>query len=310
MITTVTLNASIDKAYRLEGDFQPGQVMRVKETRNTAGGKGLNVARVVQLCQEEVLATGFVGGFNGRYLEFLLKEDGIASRFTPIAGETRSCINVLDTAFGSTELLEAGCQVTEEEVAVFLEQYTQLLEETDVVTLSGSLPQGVPVSIYAQLVELAHQAGKQVILDSSGQSFQEGLKAKPTLVKPNQDEIQALFGVSIETVEDTIAYARQIAAQGAQYVVVSLGGDGALMVTEEAVYHARPPKITPVNTVGCGDSMVAALAVGLKRGHSPQECLTFAVAVGTANALTHSTGHFRQEDLDGIYPEVTVETLA
>lgn len=309
MITTVTLNASIDKAYRLDSDFQPGQVMRVKETRNTAGGKGLNVARVVQLCQEEVVATGFVGGFNGRYLEFLLEEDGIASRFTHIAGETRSCINVLDTAFGSTELLEAGCQVTEQEVAAFLEQYSQILEETDVVTLSGSLPQGVPVSIYAQLVELARQAGKQVILDSSGQSFQEGLKAKPTLVKPNQDEIQALFGLTIDTVEDTIVYARQIAAEGAQYVVVSLGGDGALMVTEEAVYHARPPKITPVNTVGCGDSMVAALAVGLKRGESPQECLKFAVAVGTANALTHSTGNFRQEDLDWIYPEVTVETL-
>lgn len=167
MIMTVTLNASIDKAYYLSEPLKPGKVMRVKECRNTAGGKGLNVSRILKLCGGDVLATGLVGGFNGQYLENLLEADQIPSQFTHVSGETRSCINVLESEFGSTEFLEGGCVISEAELAEFITNYRGLLAETDVITLSGSLPQGVPQSVYGTLIDLAKKAGKQVLLDSS-----------------------------------------------------------------------------------------------------------------------------------------------
>ena len=309
MITTVTLNPSIDKAYYLEKPMVPGTVMRVKETINNAGGKGINVAKNVKLCGAEVVATGFVGGFNGQYLEYLLAEKGIATSFTPVQAETRSCINVLESQYTSTEFLEAGAAIQASEVEAFLQNFQGLLARTQVVTISGSLPAGVPDDIYARLIEMTKEAGKQVILDSSGAAFKKGLEAKPTLIKPNEDEIAAYFGLSLETEEDILFHAKKFLEQGIDYVVVSLGGRGAILIHEENIYHGIPPKIQPVNTVGCGDSMVAALAVGLSQEKNPEECLRYAIAVGTANALSPFTGHFEQEDFDRIYQEVQVAVL-
>lgn len=309
MITTVTLNAAIDKAYELEKPLAGGTVTRVKTVRQSAGGKGLNVARIIKLCGQDVQATGMVGGFNGAYLEDLLAKDGVPSAFTHIAGETRTCINILDTAYGSTEFLEPGSEVSADEWQSFCQHYQDLLATTGMVTLSGSLPKGLPVDSYRTLITLAKEAGKAVILDSSGQAFQEGLRAKPTLVKPNQEELEAFFETKIETLEDTLFYAKKLADEGIPYVVISLGGDGAVLLHDGVVYHGRPPKIQPVNTVGCGDSMVGALAIALERGDHPADCLKYAIAVGTANALSPHTGHFEAADLERLLPEVHVETL-
>lgn len=309
MITTVTLNAAIDKAYQLDGPLVRGTVMRVKEVRQSAGGKGLNVARVIKRCGQAVQATGLVGGFNGAYLESLLKKDGVPACFTETASETRSCVNILDSTYGSTELLEPGAEVSQEEWQRFCDQYKALLNETTVVTLSGSLPKGLPVDSYRLLIEWAKEAGKVVILDSSGQAFQEGLLAKPTLVKPNQDELEAFFNTKIETLEDTLCYAKKLADEGISYVVISLGGEGALLLHDGKIYHGCPPKIKPVNTVGCGDSMVGALAIGLGRGDDPETCLRYAIAVGTANALSPATGDFDPADLDWLLPEIRVRLL-
>lgn len=309
MITTVTLNASIDKAYVLDGILNPGIVMRVKEVRNTAGGKGLNVTKLVNLCGQPVLATGFLGGFNGKYLEFLLEQDQIASQFTWVQGETRSCINILEDKFSSTEFLEPGFTVSAEEELAFLDNFRQLLDQTSIVTISGSLPKGVSPSIYGTLIAETKAAGKRVILDSSGASFKEGLLAKPTMVKPNQEELEALFDVTISSTENVITYGQKLVDQGIEYVLISLGGEGAVLLHAGKVYQGRPPKIDPVNTVGCGDSMVGAFAVALERNYSPVDCLKFAIAVGTANALSPFTGNFDPEILDNIHAQVTVEEV-
>ena len=131
MITTVTLNASIDKAYYMEKIIENGTVMRVAAVRNTAGGKGLNVARNVKLCDEKVHATGLVGGYNGKYLESLLKKDEITYEFEHIKGETRSCINILDPKYRSTEYLEPGCEVSEEEEESFLTHFPEIIKDSD-----------------------------------------------------------------------------------------------------------------------------------------------------------------------------------
>ena len=177
MILTVTLNVAVDKAYVIEGPLQAGEVMRVKTCSNTAGGKGLNVSKVIGLCGEEVLATGFTGGFNGAYVEKLLTEKGIPNEFVHVKGETRSCINILDGDGKSTEFLEPGAPVTAEEEAAFLRKFETLLPKCSVVTMSGSAPKGIPADIYGKLIAMGKKAGVKMILDTSGQYLIEGVKA-------------------------------------------------------------------------------------------------------------------------------------
>ena len=309
MITTVTLNASIDKAYHMDKDIENGTVMRVASCNNTAGGKGLNVARVAALCGADVKATGFCGGFNGKYLESLLEKDGLANAFVHVEQETRCCLNILDKKYGSTEYLEPGCSISEEEEKEFFDVFEKLAKESDVITLSGSLPKGVEADIYARLITKAKEQGAKVILDSSGESLKEGIKACPTLVKPNKDEMEMLFGIKIKNMEDVLTYAKKIYDTGIPYVAISLGGEGALLICKEGVYHGKPPKLDVVNTVGCGDSMVAAFAVALEENLTPQEALKKAVAVASANAMTAETGNFKQEDYEQIIEGVTVERV-
>lgn len=309
MILTVTLNVAVDKAYVIEGPLQAGEVMRVKTCSNTAGGKGLNVSKVIGLCGEEVLATGFTGGFNGAYVEKLLTEKGIPNEFVHVKGETRSCINILDGDGKSTEFLEPGAPVTAEEEAAFLRKFETLLPKCSVVTMSGSAPKGIPADIYGKLIAMGKKAGVKMILDTSGQYLIEGVKAKPFLIKPNHDEIAQLLGRPAETMEEMLESAKELHRSGIPYVVISLGADGAAVVCGEGVYTARPPKIQAVNTVGCGDSMVGAMAAALERGYGVEEMLRYAVAVSSANAMNLETGYFRQEDMEENLKQVIVEKI-
>jgi len=307
MITTVTLNTAIDKLYIVDS-LLPYEVMRVNEVNNTAGGKGLNVSRVAALAGEQVIATGFTGGYNGQLFESLITQPNITTSFTKIQGETRCCINIRDTATNhSTEFLEPGCSVSEVELEQFTKDYIKAIENADVVTISGSKPKGVPTDFYKRLIALAKDNGKHVILDTSGQTLKEAIKAKPTMIKPNTDEIRQLLDVDIHSREELIDAAQRLHNSGIAIVVVSLGKDGALIVCKEGVYEGITPDIPVVNTVGCGDSMVAGFAVGLSRKYTIEETIRFAMAVSTANALTMETGSFRQEDLDWLLTQVEVK---
>ena len=308
MITTVTLNASIDKAYVMQEAIENGTVMRVKEVRNTAGGKGLNVAKIAVICGAEVLATGFAGGFNGRYLESLAAESHVATRFCHVEGETRSCINILDPKYGSTEYLEPGFSVKEEDLARFLTEFPGVIGKSTVVTMSGSAPVGIPSDIYRRMTELAKEAGAKVILDTSGDYLKEGLQGRPFMIKPNGDEIEALLGIRAEDPEAVFRAASELRVKyGIPWVVISLGGNGAVLSCDEGVFHGLPPKLDPVNTVGCGDSMVGAFAVALERALSPREALRYAVAVSAAAAMSPLTGDYDPAVFEEIYPETIVE---
>lgn len=309
MITTVTLNASIDKAYHMNDEIVNGTVMRVRTCRNSAGGKGLNVARVVKICGSDVKATGLIGGFNGQYLESLLDNDGISHEFGHVNGETRSCINILDPEYGSTEYLEPGFVVNSEEIEQYLKNFKNIISDSDVVTISGSVPAGLEKDIYQKMVDIVKEEGKQVILDTSGELLQLGIHAKPTMVKPNQDEIEALFDMKIDSRQDVIDAAGKIYDMGIPYVVISLGGDGALIVCDAGIYQATPPKMDVVNTVGCGDSMVGAFAVAMEQKKSPEEAIAFAVAVASANAMSPNTGDFDPELRNEILSKVKIQKI-
>ncbi|WP_099469672.1 1-phosphofructokinase [Konateibacter massiliensis] len=305
MITTITLNVAIDKAYVVD-DFAKNTVTRVQTCTNTAGGKGLNVSKVIQLCGEDITATGFVGGHAGAYVEDLLREFDIKTDFVHTKSETRSCINILASDGSSTEFLEPGAPVTPEEAALLYAKIDQLIEQSDVITISGSVPVGIETSIYADLIAKIKKKGRPVILDTSGELLVKGIAACPTLIKPNIEELEALLGIPLTNQEEVIDAACKLHELGIAYITVSLGADGALLVCKEGVFHGKPPKITPVNTVGCGDSMVGAFAVALSRGLAPEEMLRYGVAVSAANALTMATGYFRAEDVARLLPDVSV----
>lgn len=306
MITTVTLNLSIDRAYVLRGTVKPGKVMRIEKCTPSAGGKGLNVARIVKLCGEKVLATGFSGGHMGALAEALMDEQAIPHAFVPVMNETRCCINVLDEDGGSTEFLEPGAGVTPREIETFLTEFEKITRKSNVVTLSGSVPPGAEKDIYSRLIKIAAEYNKPVILDTSGDYLTEGCKAHPFLVKPNREELEALSGTSLQTDREVIQAAKKLEKLGAQNVLVSLGKRGAILVCEKEIFFGAPPAVKVENTVGCGDAMVGAFAAAVFRKKTMKECLAYALAVSAANAMNPNTGSFLQKDLEQIQREIKV----
>ena len=309
MILTVTLNAAIDKRYVVE-NFRLGEVNRVKECAYTPGGKGLNVSKPAAIAGEEVVATGFVGGHAGHYIEEALKPFGIRSEFYHLDAESRSCINIWDeTNRVQTEFLEPGFTVTEEQFQGFLEKFRDLVKQADVVAMSGSVPKGLDGTAYQRMVKICREEKKKVLLDPSGTLLKEGMKAKPTMIKPNLDEIRMLTGTACESLEEMIEAAKEIHKSGVEIVAVSLGAEGSFVVCDQGIYQAKVPKIDAVNTVGCGDSMIAGFAVGFSKNISVEGSLRLASAVSAAAALREETGFFVKEDMERIFKEVKIKKI-
>lgn len=309
MILTVTLNAAIDKRYVVEG-FKVGEVNRVVECAYTPGGKGLNVSKPAAIAGARVVATGFAGGHAGNYIEEKLKDFGIESQFYHMKEESRSCINIWDSVnHVQTEFLEPGFEVTEADFAAFEEKFSSLAEEADVVAMSGSVPKGLDARAYQRLVAICKEKGKKVILDTSGKLLEEGIKACPTMVKPNIDEIRMLTGKPCNDRDELLQAAKQIHGQGVEVVVISLGGEGSLAVCGEGVYQARVPKIDAVNTVGCGDSMIAGFALGFSQNMTMEETLRRASAISASAALREETGFFRMEDMERLLAQIIISKL-
>lgn len=309
MILTVTMNAAIDKRYVVKC-FEEGQVNRVTTCTYTPGGKGLNVSKPASIAGAEVVATGFVGGHAGDYIVDSLKNFGIKSEFYHMNEESRSCINIWnEEKREQTEFLEPGFTVSEEDFDKFMDKFEKLILQADVVAISGSLPKGLDGTAYQRMVKAVKDAGKKVILDTSGKLLEMGIMAKPTMVKPNIDEIRMLTGSHCDTREELVEAAQKIHGAGIEVVVISLGGEGSVLVCDNGVYRAVVPKIDAVNTVGCGDSMIAGFALGFEKNLPIEETLKLASAISAAAALREETGFFVKEDMERILPDIKIEKM-
>lgn len=208
-----------------------------------------------------------------------------------------------------TEFLEPGFTVTEEQFQGFLKKFRNLVKQADVIAMSGSVPKGLDGSAYQRLVKICREEKRNVILDTSGALLTMGIEAKPTMIKPNLDEIRMLTGMSCDSLEEMIEAAKQIHEGGVEIVAVSLGAEGSFVVCEEGIYQAQVPKIDAVNTVGCGDSMIAGFAVGMSQKISVEGSLRLASAISAAAALREETGFFVKEDMERIFKEVKITKL-
>ena len=308
MITTVTLNAAIDKTYYV-GRFDAGKVNRVPKVLATPGGKGINVARVLRQLGAEVKATGFVGGKNGEFIAERLEQQGVPNDFVQVEGESRLCLNIIDADGASTELLEPGPEIPEDALQKMKVKIRELARESSLVVMSGSLPAGVPDGYYAELIREVKAEGRRVLLDTSKTPLLRGIEAVPYLIKPNEDEVKALLDPDADAEEDLCRQVLSLHNRGIAFVVVTLGARGAIAGVEGRLYRIHTPKLQAVNTVGCGDAFVAGMAYALERGFEPEAALRQAAAAGSANALTPEAGNVRPEDVERLLAEIRTERI-
>lgn len=312
MIVSVTMNPSVDISYQLR-EFKLNEVNRVSDVFKTAGGKGLNVARVIHLLHSPVIATGILGGTIGDYIEKKLNEDSIRHDFLKTNQESRNCIAILHDG-SQTEILESGPTFSNFEKDQFINHFTSLLERAEVITISGSLPKGLDAGVYTEMIRLAHLRKIPVILDCSGKLLKDVLDshgAKPNVIKPNIDELIQLLGcnVSADDAEGLKKAVSDSLFNGVEYVVVSLGAKGAFVKHHDEYYLAGIPKIEVVNPVGSGDSVVAGVAVALLQKKSTVDLIKTAMTTGVLNTMEQQTGFVDADKFDLIYNKIEVTKM-
>lgn len=290
MITIINVNPYLNMCYCID-DFTIGQVHRCDKYSISPGGKGLNVAKVCRQFEEKVYCMGFLGGTNGDILKEKLKDFDISSNFTTICGNTRRCINILDSSGESTKILEEGPNISDLELIEFEKSLGEILKEAEVVVMSGSLSRGVPENYYKNIGKKCNKYNVKFILDTSGRYLRTGLEANPFIIKPNKEELESLFNIKINSLNVIKDCCNELRKMGAENVAMSLGEEGMIFIGNLGSYMIKVPKIDAVNSVGSGDALVAGLAVGIKRNYDVEKMLRFANSCGVSNAMNLETGY-------------------
>lgn len=284
MIYTVTLNPAVDLVLSLDS-LKRGAVNRVAAENVVIGGKGINVSLLLKALCTESTALGFLSGFTGALIRDGMREKGIGTDFIELdAGFTR--INVKLHAEEETEINGNGPEIPEDKLNLFFEQLKRL-ENGDTLVVSGSVPRSLPSDIYARIALETAGRGVRLVVDAAGELLRSVLPYKPYLVKPNREELGAFFGEKAETDREVLCLAEKLQALGAQNVLVSMAGDGALLRTKDGkVYKAPAAKGKVVNSVGAGDSMVGGFLAALEQGEDPAGALALGTAAGGATAFS------------------------
>lgn len=307
MILTVTMNPSIDISYPID-HLKLDTVNRVSSVSKTAGGKGLNVTRVLQALGSTPLATGVLGGYLGKSIEEKLDGQKIKHQFLHIADETRNSIAILHNDGKQTEILETGPTVTKEEQTNFIALFQQLMTKVDLVTISGSLPKGMSEQFYPLLLTEASTLGLPVFLDTSNRHLATALqhRIKPTLIKPNLEEANELLHTSFHSsdLEEMKTIFDHPLFEQIPYVVITLGKEGALAKLNQQIYYAKIPNVQAKNPVGSGDATIAGFAHAYHLHADDEEILKTGMTAGVLNAMESQTGHIDPTRFQQIYQQI------
>ncbi|NEW63236.1 tagatose-6-phosphate kinase [Granulicatella sp. zg-ZJ] len=310
MILTITMNPSVDVSYQLD-TFDLDTVNRVSSVHKTPGGKGLNVTRVLHQLSEQVVAGGLLGGALGEDIRDKLNTASIKHDFFNISGHTRNCIAILHNG-QQTEILESGPTILDSEANAFLAYFQKQIEHVEIVSISGSLPKGLPANFYVDMLSICERAGKPVVLDCSGDSLSEVLQSnvKPVAIKPNIDELSQLLKkqitLDIDVLKEVLSHNL---FKDIEWIIVSLGKDGAFAKHHNNYYKVDIPKIQVVNPVGSGDSTVAGIVSSLAHKASDVDLLKKANVLGMLNAMENITGHVNLERYQELYDGIQVREV-
>ena len=285
MIYTVTFNPSIDYIVRLE-QFTAGEINRVNYEQILPGGKGINVSIVLKNLGHESTALGFLAGFTGVAMQQMLHSFGVTDDFVRL-NDGFSRINVKIKAESETEINGQGPVITEEAQRALFAKLDRLTSG-DTLVLAGSIPNTLPDDIYERIMEHLEGRGIRIVVDATKNLLRRVLKYRPFLIKPNNHELGEMFGVELKTDDDIIFHAKKLQEEGATNVLISMAGDGAILLTAEGVfYRSAAPKGTLVNSVGAGDSMVAGFLAGfMESDGSYERSFYMGVATGSASAFS------------------------
>lgn len=286
MIYTVTLNPSLDYLVTIN-DFKMGKTNRTSEERILPGGKGINVSIVLKNLGIDSTTLGFKAGFVGEEIQRCLEGIGCQAELTEVKNGV-SRINVKFKNYEGTEINGIGPLVSEEELRELLQKISKLSED-DILVLAGSIPASVPKDIYKKIMDKVQEKNVRVVVDASGELLVNVLEKRPFLIKPNRDELEEIFGIKIQGKEDIIQYALKLQEMGARNVLVSMAGDGAVLLAENGeVYESEALKGTLVNGVGAGDSMVAGFLTGWLKKKQYDYAFKMGVAAGSASAFSEN----------------------
>ncbi|HPG10880.1 MAG TPA: 1-phosphofructokinase family hexose kinase [Chitinophagaceae bacterium] len=303
MILTITLNPCIDKS-TVAQQLKPDSKLRCTEVVNEPGGGGINVSKALRKLDAGTVALFPAGGHNGNMLCSLLKEEGIVFHAVDTKVETRENWVVTEEAGNNQyRFTFPGRAVLEETVSILIDQVRNF--SPSFVVASGSLPPGLPDYFYGLIVKNANAIGARCIVDTSGPALQ-ALKGKHAfLIKPNIGELCKMLNIDWLNKEDVPLAARQAIRNGfAEIMVISMGPDGAWLVTSKEIHYAPAPPVTKRSTVGAGDSMVAGITYMLQQGNTLREALAFAVACGSAATMNEGTQLFTKNDVLKLYPDI------
>ncbi|MGW8956425.1 1-phosphofructokinase [Paenibacillus sp. NPDC055715] len=300
MIYTVTLNPSIDYIVEVD-DLKLGDLNRMKRDLKLPGGKGINVSRILYQLGADSTAIGFLGGFTGRFINDTLREESIQTDFVIIEDDTR--INIKLKHGYETEINGLGPAICEHEADALVQKLSGL-QKNDIVVLSGSIPPSLGGDFYDRLISVCQKTGAEFVIDTTGEALMKALVHKPLLVKPNHHELAELFGVTINSKEEIVTYGRKLLEAGAKNVLISMAGEGALLITADEVYHANVPAGTVKNSVGAGDSMIAGFVGTLALLGDPIEAFRAGVASGSATAFSDDLA--TREKIEQLRPQVAI----
>lgn len=283
MITVLSLSPAVDKIYFID-NFSAGGLYRVGDCLQSAGGKGINVSRVLKILGTDVEVLGFKAGSTGQWLEKSLADLGAKTQFISVNGQSRTNNNIIDKVNClETEILEEGPTIDGNAWEMFMENFKLAMGQSRLLVCSGGLPKGLGPDTYARLIAEADKFGVKTILDSSGEVLRLGIEAGPYLIKPNLRELNTYFNRDFESDKQIIEASKSIIKKGVKYIVVSMGAQGALLISEDKVYKAHPLSVEVQNTIGSGDSMVAGICNGIAKDIPIKEAFELGCACAASN---------------------------
>jgi 1-phosphofructokinase family hexose kinase len=304
MIVTVTLNPAVDRTYFIR-DFAWNRTIRASQSVVGMGGKATDASWVLGELGYANLALGFAAGDTGRLMEKMLRQRGCKTDFVRVDGETRTNIVIISSeGNGQSTLAEPGLPLTTREVEQLRSKFSAALKKANCVLIGGSVPPGLDVSIYSELVQQARQAGLPVVFDASGPGLKAGMEGGPTVAKPNIDEIAELYGRPVTTVEKAYQAGRELQDKYGAALVITLGREGALAVLAGRAYRIPVLKIPVVSTAGAGDAVLAGLAAALSEGKPIEDGLRLGFAAAAAVCLTPATADCRKADVERFLPQI------